>query len=296
MNKPIYLAIDFETANNKRISACSFGYSLFTVDEELSSGKYLINPPEEEKFSPINTRIHGLRKTDVENALNFKDLWQRHLSSLFKNHVVILHNSSMDLSVLKSCFEYYDIKDFDFLYFDTMSIAKKFDLPQKLDSLSSHLGLYFSSSHNPEEDAVACGRVFSKLAKGGLYISDNAKRLTYEEPKTKSITPKFNPSDNFNVLISYGINDNDILDVDFNGKSIVVTGDLSIDREIAHSFIIERGGVIKSSISTKTDYVIVGQDFGPSKINKVGELNSVKNSNIKIISSKQFDEIFVDNL
>jgi DNA ligase (NAD+) len=57
------------------------------------------------------------------------------------------------------------------------------------------------------------------------------------------------------------------------GKSVVVTGTLeSLSRERAEDAIKERGGKAPGSVSKKTDYVVVGEDPGATKVNKANEL------------------------
>lgn len=68
----------------------------------------------------------------------------------------------------------------------------------------------------------------------------------------------------------------------FQGKSFVITGTLStMGRKDAQAMIEARGGEVKSSVSSKTDYVITGEAPG-SKLNKAEKLN------IKILSDQEF--------
>ena len=70
----------------------------------------------------------------------------------------------------------------------------------------------------------------------------------------------------------------------FSGKTFVLTGALkSLPRNEASEQILSRGGKIASSVSTKTDYVIVGSDPG-SKYYKALDLK------ISILNEKEFLE------
>jgi DNA ligase (NAD+) len=55
------------------------------------------------------------------------------------------------------------------------------------------------------------------------------------------------------------------------GKVFVLTGTLPISREEASERIVRQGGKISSSVSKKTDYVVVGDDAG-SKLDKARKL------------------------
>ncbi|MFH1508737.1 MAG: NAD-dependent DNA ligase LigA [bacterium] len=67
-----------------------------------------------------------------------------------------------------------------------------------------------------------------------------------------------------------------------NGESFVITGTLeTLTRDEAKKRVREAGGNISSSVSAKTDYVVVGENPG-SKANKARELK------VKILSEKEF--------
>jgi DNA ligase (NAD+) len=66
------------------------------------------------------------------------------------------------------------------------------------------------------------------------------------------------------------------------GKSFVLTGTLSaITRSQAKQLIIEAGGHVQSSVSSKTDYVVAGEKAG-SKLKKAEELG------VKVIDEGEF--------
>ncbi|HQO70712.1 MAG TPA: NAD-dependent DNA ligase LigA [Candidatus Paceibacterota bacterium] len=69
------------------------------------------------------------------------------------------------------------------------------------------------------------------------------------------------------------------------GKTFVLTGTLpNLGREEAKKMIIERGGKVSSSVSAKTDYLLVGENPG----SKYEEAKKIK---IKIINERDFQEL-----
>lgn len=77
----------------------------------------------------------------------------------------------------------------------------------------------------------------------------------------------------------------EIIKSEISGKIFVLTGKLSrYTREEAEKLIEERGGIVKGSVSKKTDFVISGEDAG-SKLKKAKELG------IKILSEEEFEKI-----
>ena len=69
------------------------------------------------------------------------------------------------------------------------------------------------------------------------------------------------------------------------GMTLVVTGSLeSFTRDSVNEAIIERGGKVSSSVSKKTDYVVVGSEPG-SKASKAAELG------VPTLDEKSFIEL-----
>ncbi|MBF7091503.1 NAD-dependent DNA ligase LigA [Flavobacterium sp. ALJ2] len=69
----------------------------------------------------------------------------------------------------------------------------------------------------------------------------------------------------------------------FEGKTFVVSGVFSkFSREDIKKTIEDNGGKVGSSISTKTDFVVAGENMGPAKLEKANKLN------IPIISEDDF--------
>ena len=74
-NKLDYIAIDFETANQYRNSACSVGLVRFIDGKEVDSCYSLIHPAKM-YFIPEWTRdIHHISYNDVRNKPYFPEIW-----------------------------------------------------------------------------------------------------------------------------------------------------------------------------------------------------------------------------
>lgn len=85
---------------------------------------------------------------------------------------------------------------------------------------------------------------------------------------------------NLNLNFEY-IGKEQQLDEEFNEKTFVLTGTLSIPRDSAKEMIELRGGKVTSSVTSKTDIVVVGENPG-SKYDKAVSLN------IEIWNEEQF--------
>lgn len=69
-----------------------------------------------------------------------------------------------------------------------------------------------------------------------------------------------------------------------SGKIFVITGTLSKPRDSFKELIQSRGGAVSSAVSSKTDYLLCGDDAG-SKLTKANELG------IKVLSEDEFNEL-----
>ena len=109
--------------------------------------------------------------------------------------------------------------------------------------------------------------------------------LSFE--KDKSLLKSFSAKKiNSNLLIPNI--ENAKPDNPFYNKKIVFTGDLNnISRQEAAIKIQNLGADINTSISKKTEIVIVGNGAGPSKMKKIEELN-LQGYNIKLIYEDEF--------
>lgn len=144
--------------------------------------------------------------------------------------------------------------------------------------------------------------VAKKLARHFKTI-DNIKAATYEELVTaeeigdkiaESILAWF--SDPYNLeliekLRSSGLQfENPTTEAPVSdllkGKSIVVSGVFSIyTRQQIETMVEEHGAKLVSSVSKKTDFIVAGENMGPSKLQKAQELS------IRIVSEKEFLEL-----
>lgn len=116
-----FAAIDFETANEKRNSACSIGVVRFDENEILDEYYSLINPMSD--FRSMNIRIHGIREEDVQDAPTFEALWPV-LSEKLDGHILVAHNASFDMSVMKQSLLKYNLKKPDFRSLCTVKISQ----------------------------------------------------------------------------------------------------------------------------------------------------------------------------
>lgn len=160
-----FTAIDFETANSERSSACSFAIAV-VLEGEITERKSWLIRPEPFRFDTINSHIHGLKEHDLVKQPNFSQLWPE-ISTHLQGQHIIAHNTSFDLSVLRSVLDIYNIPYPDFSYSCTLSLSKIIwpELKKhKLDHIAKHFGIEFKH-HEALDDAYACAMIANELIK-----------------------------------------------------------------------------------------------------------------------------------
>lgn len=289
-----HIVIDFETANQNRVSACALGLVFIKNDRIAYQTSFHIKPPETEKFSSRNIGIHGITAEDVDYAMTFDELWEFELSKYFNQNLIVFHNASMDLSVLKNLFEHYSISDFNINYLDTMQLAEKTGNSKRLAELAEKFDIEYIDKHNPEQDAKVCAYVFGELVELYPDYESLIKTLSFGEIQEKIIRQKETAeikNQNLDYVQAYSLKDGELEKIEIKSKGFIFTGEITTDRSTAKKFIEQNGGIIKSGITSKVDFVVIGADFGWSKIQKVHELNEKKNCNIKILTNSDFENL-----
>lgn len=77
----------------------------------------------------------------------------------------------------------------------------------------------------------------------------------------------------------------------FYDKKVVITGVFNMDRNEMAARLKDMGADINGSISRKTNFVVVGEDAGPSKLQKIDTLKS-QGYNIVVLHQDDIDKIF----
>ena len=160
-----FAAIDFETANVHRHSACAIGVSIVENGRIVDSIESLICPPDSWfKF----TYVHGLTWDDVCDAPTFDEVWSDIKKELRGSKFFAAHNAPFDKSVLGACCEYYEIAVPRKRFVCTMSIARQhLSLsPVNLAAVCKKLRIKLNH-HDAASDAEACARIVIAAQKSG---------------------------------------------------------------------------------------------------------------------------------
>ena len=140
-----FLAIDFETANASRGSACSVGIAAVS-GLRIVDTYYSLIKPRVAGFDSYNISVHGITDEDVANAKTLDELWQE-ISCMFSPHTpVFAHNAHFDMTVLLQSLSH-EIPDF--IYADTLDVAHSLGIAKaKLDNCTDALHIQLEQHHN----------------------------------------------------------------------------------------------------------------------------------------------------
>lgn len=302
-----YLAIDFELANTwNRASACSVGIIEVKNNEIVDEFYTLINPLDE--FEDFCIDIHGITPDMIEDQPTFKEIWPE-LIEILENNLIVAHNASFDMSVLRHCLNRYNLQFPEINYACSYLLSKRIYpglSSYRLNHLIAHHGLSSFDHHHALDDAKAASDLFNKCIsdsgfedfdellnhhnyKIGQLLTDNSYK-----PFRSTYRNKDYMADARNVTTS-----NTEFDENhpFFDKTFTFTGTLkSMTRKNAMQKIVDIGGKCGNGVTMKTNYLVVGiQDLtrfkeGVSKSSKMLKAEEYANRglDIEIIAEDDF--------
>ena len=297
-----FITLDFETATPDRHSPCELGLTFVEQGKIVETKSWLIKPPQYPYFDDFNTYIHGITKEHVSNKATFQELWPT-IKPLLENQLVIAHNASFDMSVLRRTLEHYSIPFPELNYICSYIFSKKiwealpsYDLKtlcringinlahhragsdSKATAELALIALQKSDIQTAEDFRSKLGVSIGQLYQGG-YKPSTSNRTT----KKKILEFESDPSTHNPDSIFYG-------------RTVVFTGTLSsMIRDDAQVLIAQTGGLNRNSVSKATDFLVVGQqdyrvvgDDGMSSKQRKAVKLVEDGSDIEILSEEDF--------
>ena len=160
-----FVAIDFETADQHRDSACAVGLVKVEGGRITKKAHYLIRPP---RPYVMFTYIHGITWQDVAEKPVFKELWPAIAAFLSGATFLAAHNAPFDRGVLSACCAAAGVPAPAQPFVCTVRLARKtWNLrPAKLPNVCAHLGIELKH-HEALSDAAACAKIVLAAAEAG---------------------------------------------------------------------------------------------------------------------------------
>ncbi|MDO5722469.1 MAG: exonuclease domain-containing protein [Actinomycetaceae bacterium] len=256
-----FVAIDFETANEQRRSACAIAAVRFDSQgravEELST---LLRPHESvDYFNPINTYIHGITDVDVKHAPQWSQV-EPSIRKIVGDLPIVAHNMAFDGYVLSDLADLYGLEPILNRRFCTVRLARRI-LADVLETktLPDVFGYYFpddslDNHHDASFDANACGRIFARMQLDHTW--DAIEELcppTGAHISRSRLAPRPGKATSEELISTYG--GSDIL----SGQRIAITGTLErAKRTAVQELIIAVGGSAENNVTAKTTMLVVG--------------------------------------
>ncbi|MBP1040409.1 3'-5' exoribonuclease [Vagococcus sp. BWB3-3] len=292
-----FVAIDFETANAFRASACSVGMVKVINGEVVDTFYSLINP--EDDFDSFNSHIHGITEDMVTTSPPY-DLVIKEIEAFLENLPLVAHYAPFDMGVIRDSNDRYNIFDFEANYFDSYYLSRKYLnlLSYKLVDLANLINFDFEH-HNALEDAKACAALILYLCQNNSFdnVADLLNHVNYTKMgeisgskgsgfRIRKIKKTGNKSLVFKEIIE-SVSKNDIDESHFfYNKHVCFTGKLeSFSRNEAALMLAEVGGIPEIGVTKKVNFLVMGEQ----DIRVVGD--SLKSSKIlkaeKLLASGQ---------
>jgi DNA polymerase-3 subunit epsilon len=152
-----FVALDFETADDQRDSACAVAV-VRVEDQKIVERRHSLIRPPRKLF--LFTHLHGIAWTHVENEPTFGKLWPRLAPLLRAGDFIAAHNASFDRSVLWACCQAARVAPPDAPFQCTVQLARRMWRlrPTTLPDVCRHLQIPLRH-HDPLSDAEACARI-----------------------------------------------------------------------------------------------------------------------------------------
>lgn len=287
-----YVFYDDETANHMQ-RICQLAYLCYDLNGKLiKEVNQLINP--ESVFEPAVYRHHYVREKDVVNAPNMQEFCDSNcFVDILTNYIFVAHNAKgADLHHIKKSLDAYGIEMPTIQYIDTMEMSSNNLGIGGLAGVCAHYGIDQGLHHDAFCDAQACNDIYNRMvAEFGAYepsewsptegtISSKKKKIR-KSPEGlgyvhASEIPVRDVLEDFQK-IGLRKDPNDIESL--TGVHIVVSGIVpGYDRNSIVKTLQAIDAITASSVSGKTNLLVIGDNVGESK------LEDAKKNNVPIIS------------
>jgi len=163
-----FTAIDFETADYGRDSACAVAL-VRTEDGRITARDYrLIRPPRQEF---VFSYLHGITWEDVRGEPGFGTVWPELQPLLEDVDYLVAHNAPFDRGVLRACCAAAGLAVPEIPFACTVRMARDVwgIFPTRLNNVCDRLGIPLQH-HHAESDAEACARIALAALKDGYRL------------------------------------------------------------------------------------------------------------------------------
>jgi DNA polymerase-3 subunit epsilon len=165
---PDFVALDFETADYSRDSACAVALVRVSGGEIVRRAHRLIRPPRQ-RF--VFTHLHGISWADVAGEPAFGEVWPELQEVLAGARFIAAHYAPFDRSVLRACCAAAGLAMPAQPFLCTVQLARRTWKLRRanLPAVCEHLDLALRH-HRADSDAEACARIVLAAASAGAQV------------------------------------------------------------------------------------------------------------------------------
>lgn len=296
-----FIVVDIETTgiSRKHDSIIELSAVKYENFNEVSVFSTLVNP--QRQISDVITNLTGISQDDLDNAPAWENVMPAFVTFL-EDLPLVGHNiCSFDRLFIEDALGY----ELNVPIIDTLHLARQ-AFPQfpnhKLNYLNTALGIGAQRAHRALDDVrttfavlKACMQEFSNTGSVPIIECDCSDLdVVVDSGRSRSSERKYQNYVNIKNIART------CTDIDptcpLCGKNIVFTGTLSLSRSEAMQIAVNAGAILKTAVSRKTDYLvigvqdktIVGNDGLSSKEEDALALNESGKASIKMISEQEF--------
>ncbi len=291
-----FTAIDFETANQRRDSACQLATVVVQNGRIVDRHCWLIRP-RPFYFNSRNIDVHGIQPQEVAEEPEFGEIWPT-IAPHVQATCLVAHNASFDIGVLRDCVSAHEHRVPELSFTCTRLIARAAWPGRQgygLKAIADWLGIQFRH-HDALEDSIACARILlaaaatvgadsledleSKLnlcrgaANASSYLgAKKAARVRRTRVPLATLATPVEPNVDLQRLF---------IRAEFlrnlAGKHVVLSGKLkSMSRENAEQLARKLGASLQPRVTPQTDILIVGEsdpaDLPTAEVQHVTQLD-----------------------
>lgn len=257
-----FVAIDFETANANRGSACSVGLAFVEDGKIVRAEEHLMRPPAEiDYFEAFNVSIHGITPEMVRSKPRFGEIMPDLLDEI-GDRTLVAHNASFDLSVLRGACHLSGLEWPTLTYLCTKVISRTilnleyYSLP----CVARALKLTLKDHHSAKADAICTAEIMLALC-GKIKAFSLDELLDKQQVKQGILYPmgwtpcqRANDDDGMPDANPYADPRNIV-----SGKHFAITGRLSgYKKQTLYNMVATLGGHSQSEVTQKTDFLVIG--------------------------------------
>ncbi|NKX50351.1 exonuclease [Arthrobacter deserti] len=320
-----FTAIDFETANGFRGSACSVGLSRVRDGRIVAEASWLVRPPSGyDRFDPRNVRIHGITEEMVAGKPRFGEVFAD-IADFIGSDLLVAHNAAFDLGVIRSGLEVSELAGPAYDYACTVVLSRRsYSLVSySLPFVAEAAGVPLQHHHDAVEDARACAGIMIDIAarNGAGSVPGLLAALDLPPSRMEAYAPgrdalsKATLAERDRQLAGTGAqawagrwaawpeegsNPPPNPDADpahpLFGQTVVFTGNLGMPRQQAKNRAAELGACTASNVTRKTTVLVVGDGSSAAdlksgritaKARRVLELHG-RGQQIEVLSEGEF--------